>query len=54
VHFLLEETEKDAPTEEVRKWNILGAAQGILMAWESIMPAVIENRFVKCSFSTAH
>jgi len=22
VHFLLEETERDAPTEEVRNWNM--------------------------------
>jgi len=54
VHFLLEETERDAPTEEVRKWNILDAVQGVLMAWESIMSAVTKNCFVKCSFSNAH
>jgi len=50
----LEERERDAPTEEVRKWNICDVVQGVLMAWESIMLAVTENCFVKCRFSTAH
>ena len=26
--------------------------QGVFLAWESIMPAVVQNFFVKCGFST--
>jgi hypothetical protein len=54
VHFLLREIDRDVPAEGVRKWNILDAMQGVSMAWESIVPAVIQNCFAKCGFSTAN
>jgi hypothetical protein len=44
----LREIDKDVDIEDIRKWNIMDA-----MAWKSIMPAIIQNCFVKWGFGTA-
>lgn len=44
---LLQEIDRNIPTAEVRKWNILDAT-----SWESIMPVVIQNCFAKCGVGT--
>ena len=43
---------KNEPAEDIRKLNILYVMHGVSVAWKSIMPAVIQNCFAKCSFST--
>jgi len=43
-HFLLWEIDRDIPTQDTRKLNILDAMCGAV-AWESITPAVLQNHF---------
>jgi hypothetical protein len=47
AHLLLQEIDRNVPTAEVRKWNILAAT-----SWESIMSVVIQNCFAKCGVGT--
>jgi hypothetical protein len=48
VHFFSWEIDRDVPTQDTRKWNILDAMRGA-MAWESIMPAVLHNHFANAA-----
>jgi len=43
---------RNEPAEDIRKLNILDVMHGVSVAWKSIMIAVIQNCFAKCSFST--
>jgi hypothetical protein len=43
---------RNEPAEHIRKLNILDVMHGVSVAWKSIMPAVIQNCFAKCSFSS--
>jgi hypothetical protein len=48
--FLLHETERNIPTTDIRKWNVMDAMRGITVAWDSITSTVIQNCFSKCGF----
>jgi len=45
--------DRNVPTEDMRKQNILIAMRGISMIWKSIMLAVIYKSFAKCAFGIA-
>jgi hypothetical protein len=47
---LLQEIERNVPTTDIKKWNVMDAMRGIAVAWESITSTVIQNCFSKCSF----
>ena len=52
-HFLLQETDCNVPTKDIRMWNILDAMWGHSAAWKSITTAIIQNVLAKCGCSTA-
>jgi hypothetical protein len=40
VRVLFQETERNVPATDIRKWNVTDAMQGIDVVWESIMSTV--------------